>query len=567
MARGRIRTTNKGTFTEEQMKNAVNEVVKYGGSLRKTAERYNLKFQTLARYVSKQKQHENENIRMIPKYDCRKIFTAQQELLLVEYIVKCSQMCYGQTTFNVRTLAYEMATMNNINIPESWKRDKRAGLEWLHGFFKRHPNISVRRPESCSLSRMTAFNRSNITIFFKNLRNILERCPEKFADGSRIFNLDETSTTTVQKCRKIIATKGIKQVSRAVSGERGTLVTTCCIISAGGNALPPAMVFPRKKFKNRMIKDAPPGTLGLVSNSGWMTSEIFPEVMRHFIKYSHSNKQNPSLLIYDNHESHISIEAIRDAKENGVTILTLPPHSSHKIQPLDVAVFLPFKSYYNAAVDTWMIKNPGQTVSIYEVAEFVSKAHDRSMTPQNIRAGFRKTGIFPFDQAIFSDDDFLPSSVSDRPMPDPALNQPGSSTSSNGPRKNTNRQRKKGKSFIPTDTPEKENLEEIECKKRKKEEEKAIKKVKRRVLCEKRQELSESSDNADLSISSGKSSEYDVDEEIERVQDERIWEGQDKSYEKNDFVLVKFVVNKKESFYIGKILDLKENDEIEVQFL
>jgi hypothetical protein len=86
------------------------------------------------------------------------------------------------------------------------------------------------------------------------------RNPETYADGSRIYNLDETSTTTVHKQKKIVPLKGVKQVTKATSQERGILVTTCCTINA--------MVFPRKKFQPRMIRGAPPGTLGLVSSNG-----------------------------------------------------------------------------------------------------------------------------------------------------------------------------------------------------------------------------------------------------------------------------------------------------------
>ncbi|KAJ8927370.1 hypothetical protein NQ314_020145 [Rhamnusium bicolor] len=60
--------------------------------------------------------------------------------------------------------------------------------------------------------------------------------PDVFKDGSRIYNLDETPTTTVQKTCKVVAVRGTKQVSKATSGERGTLVTTCCIISASENS-------------------------------------------------------------------------------------------------------------------------------------------------------------------------------------------------------------------------------------------------------------------------------------------------------------------------------------------
>lgn len=227
--------------------------------------------------------------------------------------------------------------------------------------------------------------------------------------------MDETATTTVQRSTKIVATKGVKQVSKATSGERGVLVTTCCTISASGNHIPPVMVFPRKKLNVKMTQGAPPGTLGLVSKSGWMTAELFPDVMKHFVKFSNSSKENPSLLIFDNHESHMSIEAINIAKENGVTILTLPPHCSHKLQPLDVSVFFSFKNFYNSEIDNWMIRHPGQTLSIYDIAACVSVAFDRAMRPENIKSGFKKCGIFPFDDQIFTDDDFLTSFVTDRP--------------------------------------------------------------------------------------------------------------------------------------------------------
>jgi hypothetical protein len=112
-------------------------------------------------------------------------------------------------------------------------------------------------------------------------------------------------TTTVHKPKKIVAQKGVKQVNTCSSGERGILVTTCCIVSASGNTIPPVMVFPRKKLNHRMTAGAPTGTLGLVSDSGWMNRELFPAVIRHFVHHTSSSLANPSLLIMDNHDSHL----------------------------------------------------------------------------------------------------------------------------------------------------------------------------------------------------------------------------------------------------------------------
>lgn len=178
------------------------------------------------------------------------------------------------------------------------------------------------------------------------------RAAKTNATPLRLFCLDQTGTTTVQKPKRVLALKGSKQLNKVTSGEPGTLVTTCRAVSATGNALPPAMVFPRKNFKSPMLKGAPIGTLGIAQPTGWMNTELFPQVIKHFVKVTGSSKTNPSLFILDNHDSHIALEALNIAKENGMTLLTIPPHSSHKLQPLDVSVFGPLQNYYNAAIDS-----------------------------------------------------------------------------------------------------------------------------------------------------------------------------------------------------------------------
>ena len=309
-----------------------------------------------------------------------------------------------------------MCVVNSIACPTKWADEMAAGIDWYNGFMKRHPRLSLRTPEGCSLARATSFNPHNVMQFYNNLDIIMQREP-KFGDGTRIFNLDETGTTTVHIPPKVIAEKGVKQVSKCTSGEKGTLATTCCIINAAGNSLPPAMIFPRVHFRDHMLRGAPPGTLGLANKTGWMNSELFSEDIDHFIHHSKNSKDQPSLLVYDNHESHLSIEVLDKAKENGVTILTLPPHSSNKMQPLDVGVYKPFKTYYSQAMDSWMMRNPGKPISTYEIAHCVGIVHQKAMTPANITAAFRKTGIFPFDKTIFTEAYFLSSAVTDRPAP------------------------------------------------------------------------------------------------------------------------------------------------------
>ena len=47
----------------------------------------------------------------------------------------------------------------------------------------------------------------------------------------------------------------------------------------------------------------------------------------------------------------------------------------------------------------------------------------KATTPLNIKSGFRATGIEPFDENVFTEEDFLPSSVTDRPQVNPLVNE------------------------------------------------------------------------------------------------------------------------------------------------
>ena len=235
-----------------------------------------------------------------------------------------------------------------MNIPRSWVAAKQAGSDWLSGFMKRHPNLSLRTPESTSLSHATSFNRHNVKVFFDKYDAVLQR------DGftpDRIWNVDETGCTTVQKPRKIIAATGAKQAGAIVSAERGQLVTLCCDISATGNMIPPMMIFPRNHFKEHFIKGSPTGSIGCAHPSGWMTAENFLVWLKRFVSHVRPMKEDKVLLLLDNHQSHVYIEVIDYAKEHGVALLLFPPHCSHKLQPLDRAVYGPFKRYYNSACD------------------------------------------------------------------------------------------------------------------------------------------------------------------------------------------------------------------------
>ncbi|KAK6178837.1 hypothetical protein SNE40_011332 [Patella caerulea] len=184
--------------------------------------------------------------------------------------------------------------------------------------------------------------------------------------------MDETGLTTVQKPSKIITRKGIRQVGKITSGERGVLVTVICAMSAVGVYLPPMFIFPRKRMVDSLMMGAPPQSIGRASPSGWTDSDLFIEWLKHFQEFTNTSKENQSLIILDGHHRHKTLTAIGYCRDNGIELITLPPHSTHKMQPLDRSYFKSFKSPYNSAADEWMLENPGIRLSVHEVARLTT---------------------------------------------------------------------------------------------------------------------------------------------------------------------------------------------------
>ena len=413
MPRTYKRKTDAGSVPHGAMLEAVELVVTSELSVRKVAKEKGLSKSVLARYVQKYKK--DKGCRMSPNYTHSQVFTDEQEKSLEVYLGNCSKMFHGLTPHKVRALAFEMAKVNSFPMPKKWVENKLAGADWLNAFLKRHPGLSIRCPEATSVARATAFNPFNISAFFDVLEPVIKRLN---SGGRVIYNLDETGCTTVQKVPKVVAIKGCKQVGQVTSRERGELVTMCAIVSATGNTIPPAFIFPRKNFRECLMSGAPEGSLGLAYPSGWMTSDNFLKVLEHVVKNTNCSQENQIILTMDNHDSHIAWDSVVFAKDHGINIVTLPPHTSNRTQPLDLSVFGPFKSFFNKAADSWMLKHPGKTITIYQMAELMGTAWQKAATLLNITAGFRVSGIWPFDRNAFDMAGYLPSTVTDRELPE-----------------------------------------------------------------------------------------------------------------------------------------------------
>lgn len=336
-------------------------------------------------------------------------FEAEIEQQLVQHILHFEERFFGFNTTDVRKLAYQFA--RKAGLPNRFDNNAQmAGWDWLKGFRKRNPSISLRAPEATSAARARGFNEPQVMKFFDILEKLVN---ENDFSPAKIYNMDESGLSTVQKPPRIFAQRGKKQVGALTSAERGQHVSIAVCANAAGNFIPPAIIIPRKNYKPEYFDSAPPGTLQLCYDSGYMVGDLFVKWMKHFVGSTGCNATNKVLLILDGHSSHKNLEALEFAKANGVILLCLPPHCTHRMQPLDVSFFGPLDSYYNREVSTWLKAHPGRTVGLYQVAGIFGKAYGSAATVGNITSGFEKTGIYPLNRHVFPDHLFLPSQVTD----------------------------------------------------------------------------------------------------------------------------------------------------------
>lgn len=100
-------------------------------------------------------------------------------------------------------------------------------------------------------------------------------------------------------------------------------------------------------------------------------------------------------LLFDGCEAHVQYNTLKLLKDNNIIVIALLAHTSHITQPVEVTIFNSYKSHmqnelYNAARQT-------QKLNVFEVVQRISNAYASSHTPNNIRSGINKIGIWDME--------------------------------------------------------------------------------------------------------------------------------------------------------------------------
>ncbi|CAG4969864.1 unnamed protein product [Parnassius apollo] len=305
----------------------------------KAAKHFDVPRTTLFRLCQKNELSPEESA--ATKLGRKSVLGDQLENLLVEYILKMDSKFHGLTRNDVRRMAYMLAKRNHLENP--FGESGMTGKKWLKLFLNRHKQkLSMRRPTGTSFARPFGFSKEKVDAFF-DLRE------EVYTKGNytpnRIYNVDESGLTVVQtKILQVIGHKGKRQIASLTSAERGSLITIVIAMNVTGHFVPPYIIFPRKNMSKQLMRGKLPYAVGVAHPSGWIQMQIFTDWFKHFIKHTKPTPESKVLLILDGHYSHTrNIDVIDIARENNVEIVSIPPHTTHKPQPLDNTFMGPLK--------------------------------------------------------------------------------------------------------------------------------------------------------------------------------------------------------------------------------
>ena len=190
-----------------------------------------------------------------------------------------------------------------------------------------------------------------------------------------------------------------------------THVTIVASVNAAGERMSPLLVVKGKTERSVFgfnTREAPSGTMWDFQENGWMDDRIgerwFKEI---FLKQCGTDR--PQVLILDGHSSHESLALIQEGIRENIAILSLPPHTTHYLQPLDRTVFGLFDKQYDWACSEFLQENTLHKVDKWTFPTLFKTAWHASMTAENIKSGFRACGIIPFSPLAIPEYAYLPS--------------------------------------------------------------------------------------------------------------------------------------------------------------
>ena len=140
----------------------------------------------------------------------------------------------------------------------------------------------------------------------------------------------------------------VRHVLQDGSREFVSLLACAC---ADGSALPPALIYQGASgdLQDTWLEDLKEEDEAHFASSanGWSSAGFGQAWLRLFDRHTRHKGSRKRLLIVDGHSSHVNWGFVNLADSLQILLLVLPPHTTHRLQPLDVGLFSPLANAYS----------------------------------------------------------------------------------------------------------------------------------------------------------------------------------------------------------------------------
>jgi hypothetical protein len=210
--------------------------------------------------------------------------------------------------------------------------------------------------------------------------------------------MDETGIMlSMLSCIKVLVGKDDMRNYRGARVKRETVTAIECI-SGDGRYLDPMIIWPAITHRANWTTYHTPGWHYACSDSGYTDSKISLEWLKRVFDPQTKERANQRsrVLICDGFGTHETLDALEFCFENNIILCRIPSHTSHKLQPCDVAVFAPLKAAYRDEAEQ-LERGGVNTIGKGHFTYLYSPARKRAFTKKNILARWAKSGLFPFN--------------------------------------------------------------------------------------------------------------------------------------------------------------------------
>ena len=340
--------------------------------------------------------------------------TEDEERILVDYCMFMAKCSHLLTVPVVKAFAWAIARKSNQ--PSRFHATNGSSWKWWQGFKRRHPEISLRKPDNLDRGRSRMNNQIVMDNFFKLLKDELESI-DILDKLEHIFNADETGIDLNTRSGKVIVSKNSKHAYSEQKAPRDHITSMVCC-SASGQVLRPVIIFGKNWPSGPYSRNGPGGCLYGKSPNGYMDEDLFLTWFEEI--FVGMSEVQPTVLIIDGHGSHITYSVIKRALEENIKIILLPPHTTDVLQQLDVGLFRSLKVNLSKVTDrVKMLSVTGgyQSINKTNFTAIFKESFERSMSLATITNGFRKTGIYPFNPKAINKTSLIPIELSPSSTP------------------------------------------------------------------------------------------------------------------------------------------------------